>query len=236
MLPQIGSEFKVRSRAQREERATQIVLKLLRGLEALLGFLSVLSIMVFAITDSIVIFGKTLDTAGVLTFIAMFLAILLPGLIVESVLLCALSDKLRLGWKPLPLMFALHMRRWPMILRPVVGVWWTAHFLLGMVIALKIEMGLASAASEYGIQMQIVIFLAISFSLAFAFNLYAMLALAAFGFREQFIRSAWKWRVTIDFVIAIAALVLPMERYEYNSNFLFLYRHLLVLRHWLRDF
>lgn len=222
----------MRSREKREEGATQIA-RLLRGLETLLGFLSILTTELAVISLLILCFAKTLDTAGS-TLFAVFMSILILAMIVESVLLCALADKLRLGWRPLQLMFALHMRRWPLILRPVIGLWWTAHFLLGTLIGLKIEMGLASVDSDYSVQIQLVVFLAISFSLAFAFNLYAMLALAAFGYNERFIRSAWKWRVTIDLVIAIAALVLTMQSYEYNSHFLFIYRHLRFLRDWLR--
>lgn len=197
---------------QREEMAIQIAVNFLRGLETLLGFLSILTTGMLAIIATLfVCFDKTPDSAVGPLFIVLLLAVMLPGLIVESVLLCALIDKLRLGWKPLPLFFALNTPRLPLVLRPVVGLWWTAHFLLGTAIALKIETGLPSVAGDYSIQIQIVVFFAISFSLAFAFNLYAMLALAAFGFGERFIRAAWKWRVTIDFVIAIAAMVLPMK-------------------------
>jgi hypothetical protein len=144
---------------EHQDEMAQLVVPLLRGLETLLGFLSILATGMLAIIMTLfVMFDKTPDSAVGPAFIVLLLGVLLPGLIGESVLFCALIDKLRLGWKPLPLLFALNMPRAPLAIRPVFGLWWTAHFLLGTAIALKIEMALPSVAGGYSVEMQIVVF------------------------------------------------------------------------------
>jgi hypothetical protein len=97
MLSQIGGESEAQSR---EKQATHIVLKLVSGLETLLGFASILTTGVLTITTALfTLLGKTANDQVGLIFSVVMLAILLPGLVLESVLLCALTDKLRLGWR-----------------------------------------------------------------------------------------------------------------------------------------
>ena len=78
--------------------------------------------------------------------------------------------------------------------------------MLGVWIAIVIEAGLAHEGFRHSILVQAIAFFAISFTLANAFNLYALLALTALGFGKQTVWLAWRWRVSLDFTIAILAV------------------------------
>lgn len=131
------------------------------------------------------------------------------ALVLEAVFLCVMSDRMKLGWIPFAPKFALSLRRMPVILRPIAAVWWTAHFLLGVFIALMIETATAAnRSSGPSFLIQTLVFFVISFTLAYGFNVYAMLALTALGGGEKAIGFAWRWRGMLDLAIAAIAAYL----------------------------
>lgn len=185
------------------------MIKLLRGLEAAFGMLCVVFIAValIAVVADLFLDGKPRGASdGSFQTLKIFL---LTCMVIEAVFVCVLSDK----WKQTnnPLELAIRMRKWPLIVRPFLGCWWTAHFLLGLAIALAVETVLAASGFSHGIAIQILSFFIVSFTLAYGFNLYLMLALAAFGCSEKFLRIAWKRRAMIDLALATAAALLAVK-------------------------
>lgn len=130
-------------------------------------------------------------------------------LIVESGLLLSLFDSLWPAGMPVATRVALRWRRMPLALRPIMALWWAAHFAVGIFMAFLAEMGIAYAArhghGRIGVGIQLIVFFVTSFTLANAFNLYAMLTLTACGAGERAVQVAWRWRFLLDFLIAAAA-------------------------------
>jgi hypothetical protein len=135
-------------------------------------------------------------------------------LIAEGIFLCILSDRLKEKWMPFAPKFALSLGNIPLIFRPIVALWWAAHFLLAAFIAVMIEVVSATQRDQtiLTILVQTVVFFVISFTLAFGFNLYAMLTLTAIHARERTVNIAWRWRLLLDLAIAgIAAYIVRLH-------------------------
>jgi hypothetical protein len=193
--------------SMRSNSKGNILLRAIRKVETLVGllcafFISLMIILMFIMMSLGDRISKTPDGNFRLTGLAWLLLML-----VEAVFLCVVSDDWKRGCKPFALEFALRHRQWPLALRPLVGLWSAAHFLLGAILAFMVEMALASLPHAHSSIIQIAAFIIIGFTLANGFNLYAMFFLAGIGASERQIRLAWKWRTALDIAIAIAAAV-----------------------------
>ncbi len=125
----------------------------------------------------------------------------------------------RFGPSPFTPQFAVRLGRWPMFLRPIAAIWWASHFGFGLLMAYVIESQMAGADfggdpmfDHPGWATQFAGFTVIGFTLAFAFNLYAMLALTALGFGRRVVLLVWRWRLLLDVGVAIAAALAAGNR------------------------
>jgi hypothetical protein len=106
--------------------------------------------------------------------------------------------------------FALRQWNWPFYLRPLMAIWWLAHFLIGVAGAILLNNFIESQGPQgVSIAMRIVAFLITGFTMTYCANMYLLLALHAIGFGERGIRVAWRWRILIDIAVAVLAGLLP---------------------------
>lgn len=106
------------------------------------------------------------------------------------------------GYQPVAVYAALRQPRWPTALRPFVAIWWLAHFLLGAFGGFSVEVAAnqSGATGETAVALMVVVVL-----YTLAANGYLAQAVAAIGGSERAVRTVWRWRVLIDFAIALAA-------------------------------
>src|SRR5690606_38574885 len=97
------------------------------------------------------------------------------------------------------------------LLRVPLALWWLGHFLFGVVFVLLLDLN-AGAASGSSSQLpgddaaldvaQFVMGLA----LAYVANGFLVLALTTAGWDDRWLRKAWRYRLLVDFSLALAAV------------------------------
>jgi hypothetical protein len=113
---------------------------------------------------------------------------------------------------PLPPRLALMQPRWPDAAKPVVALWWLAHWVLILLLAEFIirELG-ASPLRHYGDPLLVVrwaLKVAIVAGAAYASNVFLLLTVGAVRPGWGAIHLLWRWRFGLDFLIAVALLAL----------------------------
>ena len=112
--------------------------------------------------------------------------------------------------------FALRQWRWPLLLRPVFSVWWTAHLLVGAGAMWLLEQALVftsrdgmleSVRTPIGVLRFVAILLG-AWMVAHGSLLYLLLAITALRRDELLIRLIWRYRLLADVVLAVAGLLL----------------------------
>jgi hypothetical protein len=97
---------------------------------------------------------------------------------------------------------------WPTFVRPLVALWWTAHFLFGVFAAFMIEAQHYAPPAKSGTGMEeplpLAAVLIAGFGLTFAGNIFLMFAAAALTRQRQTLERVWSLRVPVD--IAVTAL------------------------------
>ncbi|HEX4055544.1 MAG TPA: hypothetical protein VHX86_14865 [Tepidisphaeraceae bacterium] len=142
--------------------------------------------------------------------IAWLFPIWLVGVLLEGAFLWKLKTALEVGHYPFAPWFALQLRRWPLLLRPIVAGWWTLHFLLGTVASMFLENLIVADAVTWDVRvLRCLIFVGVGLTIAYSANLYALLAITASGGGERIVRQVWRWRIVLDISVAIAAACCP---------------------------
>jgi hypothetical protein len=133
------------------------------------------------------------------------------AVLLEGAFLWKLKTSLEMGHYPFAPWFALKLRRWPLLLRPLVAAWWAVHFLLGSAASMFLENLIVANAVTWNVRiLRCFIFVGVGLTVAYSANLYALLAITASGGGERIVRQVWRWRIVLDLGIAIAAACFPL--------------------------
>ena len=123
------------------------------------------------------------------------------GLVVlEGVFLLWLKHSLEAGLHPVAPEMALRQIRWPVLLRPVVFLWWGAHFLMAAA---------AGAALVYSQRDDSIVLWAqvavrfLNFTAVYSANLFLLLAVTSLWRNRQLVGILWRWRLLVDAVITV---------------------------------
>lgn len=105
---------------------------------------------------------------------------------------------------------ALRQPRWPVPLRPILGLYWAAHFLLGAIFASgmkRLGFDLADGKSP-GEAVRTLLLIAFAiFGFTYAANFYLLLALSVVTRSERLLRAVWEWRILVDIFLSFAAVL-----------------------------
>jgi len=113
---------------------------------------------------------------------------------------------------PLAVLIAGQLPPIPWLLRPVVGLWWTAHFAGAAALGMLAYDSLLGSLKGAPFQQQLFLPLGFYVPLLFAANLYLLLAAAVF-FRNPAVHTElWRWRLVIDLALGLVAWELGMHR------------------------
>jgi hypothetical protein len=133
------------------------------------------------------------------------------AVLLEGAFLWKLKTSLENGEYPFAPWFALKLRRWPLLLRPLVAAWWAVHFLLGCAASMFLENLVVADTVNWNMRiLRCLIFVAMGSTIAYSANLYALLAITASGGGETIVRQVWRWRIILDLGVAIAAASFPL--------------------------
>ena len=110
---------------------------------------------------------------------------------------------------------ALRQRQWPLLLRPVMAIWWLAHLGIAVGAMIVLERG-ASFLSEVGrVQSALMLGLLLFgyFTISHSTHLYAMLAISSTGARrERWVFAWWRKRFLIDAIVTLVAVGFSLRR------------------------
>ena len=113
---------------------------------------------------------------------------------------------------PLAVLIAGRLPRIPWLLRPVVSLWWTAHFAGAAALGMLACDFLLRILKGAPLQQQLFLPLVFYVPLLFAANLYLLLAAAVF-YRDPAVHARlWSWRLVIDLALGLVAWELGMHR------------------------
>jgi hypothetical protein len=113
---------------------------------------------------------------------------------------------------PLAVLIAGKLPPIPWLLRPVLGLWWTAHFAGAAALGTLAYDCLLEILKGAPFQQRVFLPLGIYVPLLYAANLYLLLAAAVF-FRNPTVHTRlWRWRLVVDLAFALIALQLGMRR------------------------
>jgi hypothetical protein len=126
--------------------------------------------------------------------------------LIEGLFIWALMDAMEKLEEPRALLFAQRQPRWPVVLRPVVVLWWLIHFLAGAAATIAIERVFPAGAAwrEKVILTAIPVVLILAGS--YASNLFLLLAVAAAFPRQAIIEVVWRRRIVVDLMVTAVAL------------------------------
>ncbi|MGA2583359.1 MAG: hypothetical protein ABSG31_08780 [Tepidisphaeraceae bacterium] len=117
----------------------------------------------------------------------------------------------RKGKRPLGLRIALIQRRPPLLLRPIVCLWWLAHFATAVLFALilaelKRDASGVVDTSDH-VLLSVLTFLA-SLGITYSANGYLLLAITALRRSRKVITTIWSWRLLLDVVLSLVCVYL----------------------------
>lgn len=118
----------------------------------------------------------------------------------------AMSDR-----ETLAIAAAQRVRIWPVFARPVVALWWLAHFLVGVAGAVMFEFTLHDVETHRrtGTAPPSPAFVYVfGFGLTFAGNVFLALAVANVTRRESILKRVWSLRLLIDALVFLAPTIL----------------------------
>jgi hypothetical protein len=106
---------------------------------------------------------------------------------------------------PLAVVMAVRLPCIPWLLRPLVGLWWGAHFAGAAALAILVNQAMDEILKHAPMHQQVLLPLTMDLALLFAANLYLLLAVAVF-FRNPAVHARlWSWRFVIDLVLVLVA-------------------------------
>jgi hypothetical protein len=113
---------------------------------------------------------------------------------------------------PLAVVMAYRLPRIHWLLRPVVGLWWGAHFAGVAALGIMVKDVLNEVLRHAPLFERVALPLSMHLILLFAANLYLLLAVAVF-FRNPTVHGrVWSWRFMIDLAMSLLALGLATQR------------------------
>jgi hypothetical protein len=107
---------------------------------------------------------------------------------------------------PFALEVARRQRVWPVVLRPVVAVWWLGHFAVGATFAVM------SHSLESLAGMNALAFLLVT-SYGFAANGYLMLGVCALTRSERVRERVWRMRGVVDIGLGVVGAFVPVGKF-----------------------
>jgi hypothetical protein len=110
--------------------------------------------------------------------------------------------------EPFGVEMGLQAVRLPLFLRPVLSLWWFAHFIAGVLAAVTVHRSVAESFDRPGMLALIVLPLALNFAFNVAANLYLVLSVASLHADPWLLRKVWSARFAIDVVVMLVALAL----------------------------
>jgi hypothetical protein len=182
-------------------------LRTLQKIEATIGafFAFLVGFVLLVIGGDIVYVAYGQPGSYVVT--AIWLTLLIP----ETWFLWKLKHALEIGHYPFAPWFALKWSKWPLLLRPLISLWWAAHFLIGIVASIYFDNIVIADTTTRNIRLvRCLIFIIIDLTIAYSANLYALLAITAAGGKEQIVNNIWRWRIALDLAVAIVAAFYPL--------------------------
>jgi hypothetical protein len=117
------------------------------------------------------------------------------------------------GEHPAAVVAAVCQRPPPLLLRPLVAVWWLIYFAIGVAFILMMEAQMVTDAETGGAPV-LVLAVFLAFMYAYVANAYMLMAVAAFTSNARIIRRVWGWRVMIDLGLVGLSLLLPPELFR----------------------
>jgi len=125
--------------------------------------------------------------------------------------LYVLKVKLEEGHYPFAPYFAMQYRRWPLVLRPVVAIWWLAHFAAGIAAIILADNILVMNMTDWNTRvLRSVLFVAVSFTIAYSANLFLLLTVTAIGGGRPAVSLFWRYRFLLDLAVAVIAAFFPI--------------------------
>jgi hypothetical protein len=108
---------------------------------------------------------------------------------------------------------ALLQRRWPLLLRPLMVVWWLAHLTIAIEAMLLLERAAAFLPETGWAQSAMILALLIfgSFTISHTTHLYAMLAISAGTRRKRWVFVWWRKRFLADVIVTLVALAYSLR-------------------------
>lgn len=98
----------------------------------------------------------------------------------------------------------------PALLRPLVSLWWLAHFVVGAIIGFGAAHFVTHILAPNLIMIAIPLAIVVQVAFIFAVNLYLLLCLSTFTRSPAHLEMLWRWRIVIDLAVT-AALFLIIE-------------------------
>lgn len=134
-------------------------------------------------------------------------------MISEAFFLMKLKDALEHATYPFAPRFALRFGRMPLPLRPLVALWWVAHFALVVGGCMLVENLIVVKAGTWDVRiLRCLTFILVSFTVAYSANLHALLTFTALGAGEMMVYRIWRMRVLLDLCVAVIAVAFPFFR------------------------
>jgi hypothetical protein len=99
--------------------------------------------------------------------------------------------------------FALRQMRWPILLGPVVALFWLAHFALALGALLLVEQAVVLGSGEIGLAPFMALLALSAWILTHCGLMYLLLGVTALGRSEILVMTLWRWRLAIDLVFAL---------------------------------
>ena len=111
-----------------------------------------------------------------------------------------------------------HWLRRRAAIRPVVAVWYAAHFAAAAAVAIAVESVVAGTVERVPKVVALLVFVGVGLTVVCSANLYGLLALTSLGPSERLVRGLWRWRVAVDLGVAIVAVLLPVPHLASNAR------------------
>ena len=110
--------------------------------------------------------------------------------------------------RPVALLVAGRLRKVPLLLRPVLSLWWAGHFIGGAFIGLVVSRVAIDMMQNPAGVFLIVLPLAFQIAFLFAVNLYLIMAVGVLLPSSWLCEIVWKWRFVLDLVVCVWAFLL----------------------------
>ncbi|HET6251308.1 MAG TPA: hypothetical protein VFE47_26730 [Tepidisphaeraceae bacterium] len=131
-------------------------------------------------------------------------------MVCEGLLLLKLKEELEFPQVEFSVKFVDGFEKWPSWTRPLMTLWWAAHWVLAILLAAMLEKLIFERTTDWEQRAtQCVLFAGLNFTAAYATNLFGLLAVASSGAGKDRLQRLWRWRYIADLLIAAAASVVP---------------------------